>query len=196
MILRGGEAHKSEDDRQLHLTRDDIAALLKRVLTDFQREHKHLPARVVVHKTSVFNTAETAGCDDALAELRVNSRDLLNVRDSLIRLFRHGQYPPLRGTFVNFDESCSILYTRGSIDFYQMYPGMYVPRSLELVSAKTEQSPKVLAQEILALTKMNWNNTQFDAAFPITVKAARQVGSILRYLDSDAAIQQSYAFYM
>jgi len=60
----------------------------------------------------------------------------------------------------------------------------------------TEHSPKVLAEEILALTKMNWNNTQFDAAYPITVKAARQVGSILRYLDRDAVIQSGYAFYM
>lgn len=196
MILRGGEAHKSEEDRQLHLKRDDIAALLKRVLTDFQREHKHLPARVVVHKTSLFNDDELAGCDDALKELHIDSRDLLTVRDCFTRLFRSGQYPPLRGTFVNFDQQHSILYTRGSIDFYQMYPGMYVPRSLEIVSAESEQPPRVLAREIVALTKMNWNNTQFDAAFPITVKAARQVGGILRYLNSDAAIQQGYAYYM
>jgi hypothetical protein len=43
---------------------------------------------------------------------------------------------------------------------------------------------------------MNWNNTQFDAAFPITIKAARQVGSILRYLEVESRIQKRYAFYM
>ncbi len=77
-----------------------------------------------------------------------------------------------------------------------MYPGMYVPRSLEIIAAQTEESPKNLAREILALTKMNWNNTQFDAAFPITIKAARQVGSILRYLEMESRIQKRYAFYM
>jgi len=196
MILRGGEAFKSEEDRQLHLTRDDTAKLLNTVLKEFHREWKHWPSRAVVHKTSLFNEEELAGCHDALKTFGVESCDLLSVRDSFIRLFRKGQYPPLRGTFLNLDESHSILYTRGSIDFYQLYPGMYVPRSLEIITADTERAAKILAREILALTKMNWNNTQFDAAFPITVKAARQVGAILRYLDSNSSIQQRYAFYM
>jgi hypothetical protein len=46
---------------------------------------------------------------------------------------------------------------------------MYVPRALEIELVATEESPKVLAQEILALTKMNWNNTQFHSSNPITV---------------------------
>jgi hypothetical protein len=55
----------------------------------------------------------------------------------------------------------------------------------------------VLAQEILALAKMNWNNTQFDAAFPITIKAARQVGKmILRYANAKLPIQKGYPYYM
>lgn len=196
MILRGAEAHKSEEDRKPHLSREDTAKLLRDVLTAFHGEHKHWPARVVVHKTSAFNDNEKDGCDDALAELRISSRDLLVVSESFLRLFREGQYPPLRGTFANLDTRHSILYTRGSIDFYQMYPGMYVPRTLEITSVDVEQPARILAQEILALTKMNWNNTQFDAAFPITIKAARQVGTILKYLDAASPIQASYAFYM
>ena len=196
MILRGGEAYKSEDDRQLHLTREEMAKLVKQVLSDFHAEWKHWPSRAVVHKTSLFNKDELLGCNEALDQIGINSRDLLSVRDSFIRLFRNGQYPPLRGTFLTLDDVHSILYTRGSIDFYQMYPGMYVPRSLEIIAAQTEESPKNLAREILALTKMNWNNTQFDAAFPITIKAARQVGSILRYLEVESRIQKRYAFYM
>lgn len=196
MILRGGEAYKSEDDRQLHLTRTEMAKLIKGVLGKFYAEWKHWPARAVVHKTSLFNGDELAGCNDALREFGIQSSDLITLRDCFIRLFRDGQYPPLRGTFVSFDQLHSLLYTRGSIDFYQMYPGMYVPHTLEIVRAQAEATPKALAQEILALTKMNWNNTQFDAAFPITIKAARQVGSILRYLRKDDPVQERYAFYM
>lgn len=196
MILRGGEAKKSEDDRQHHLTREDMEALLHKGLTAFHREHKHWPARVVVHKTSAFNDDEMNGCDDALTKLHIASRDLISISDSFIRLYRPGSYPPLRGTFLSLDDRNSVLYTRGSIDFYQLYPGMYVPRTLAFVSADVEQPAKTLAKEILALTKMNWNNTQFDAAYPITIKAARQVGAILKYLDSDSPIQAGYAFYM
>lgn len=196
MILRGGDAQICEEDQLHHLTRGDMQALIQNAITAYHKEHKHMPARVVVHKTSSFNDAEKMGCDDALKSLNVASRDLLVVGESFTRLFRDGVYPPLRGTFVNFDARYSILYTRGSIDFYMMYPGMYVPKSLELVCVDVEQPARALAQEILALTKMNWNNTQFDSALPITIKAARQVGAILKYVESTAPIQASYAFYM
>lgn len=38
------------------------------------------------------------------------------------------------------------------------------------------------AAEILALTKMNCNNTQFDGGEPITIRAARHVADILRHV--------------
>ena len=76
-----------------------------------------------------------------------------------------------------------------------MYPGMYVPRALEIDSVETETPARTLAQEILALTKMNWNNTQFDSALPITLRAARQVGAILKYAGEEV-VTSSYAYYM
>ena len=50
--------------------------------------------------------------------------------------------------------------------------------------------------ESLTLTKMNWNNTQFDGALPITMKAARQVGDILKYVPDGQTIDPRYRFYM
>jgi hypothetical protein len=97
---------------------------------------------------------------------------------------------------MQLDEANWYLYTRGSVDFYMAYPGMYVPKSLEISVAETDQSPRKLAEEILALTKMNWNNTQFDNALPITIKAARQVGGILKYAIDLPQIEASYAYYM
>ena len=196
MILRGGEAKLSKEDRQPHLNEPDMKALMVRSLAEFEREHGHLPARVVIHKTSSFNSEELKGCNAAIDELRIKNRDLLVIRESSTRLFRTGQYPPLRGTFLELDNRRSLLYTRGSISFYQMYPGMYVPRALEIDSVETETPARTLAQEILALTKMNWNNTQFDSALPITLRAARQVGAILKCAVDQTTITSSYAYYM
>jgi hypothetical protein len=50
-----------------------------------------------------------------------------------------------------------------------------------VVCEGTEISPEKLAMEIFALTKMNWNNTQFDGKWQITLLAAKEVGSILRH---------------
>jgi hypothetical protein len=88
------------------------------------------------------------------------------------------------------------LYTRGSVDFYMAYPGLYVPKSIQMVPVETDESPRKLAEETLALTKMNWNNTQFDNGLPITIKAARQVGGILKHTDGQDNIEASYAYYM
>jgi hypothetical protein len=43
---------------------------------------------------------------------------------------------------------------------------------------------------------MNWNSTRFVNGEPITVAAARSVGNILKYVDSNTAIQNRYSYYM
>jgi hypothetical protein len=46
----------------------------------------------------------------------------------------------------------------------------------------------------LAPTKMNWNSTQFDQATPIRIRAARQVGRVLKYVPFGQAKQSDYRF--
>jgi len=62
--------------------------------------------------------------------------------------------------------------------------------------AEAEESPAFLAREILGLTKMNWNNTQFDGKYPVTLGCARKVGEILKYVGENEPAQTRYAYYM
>ena len=73
---------------------------------------------------------------------------------------------------------------------------MYVPRPLMLRCHVLGQPLRRIAHETLALTKMNWNNTQFDNGMPITIAAARQVGQVLKYLGDEQEIAPRYSFYM
>jgi len=97
---------------------------------------------------------------------------------------------------MRLDEEQTILYTRGSVDFFRTYPGMYVPNPLAL-HAQRRDTPdwNLLLKETLALTKMNYG-TQFDGALPITLKAARQVGDILKYVPDSVIPDPRYRFYM
>jgi hypothetical protein len=196
LILRGGQATVAKKDLQPHLSRDAAADLLAEALATYRNEHRTLPARIVLFKTSSLNNDEIGGFEDALAAAGVDTFDLLSIRPSTTRLFRRGAYPALRGTFLSKDDRTHVLYTRGSTPFFSTYPGMYVPRPIEFTCTSTSESPRVLASEILALSKMNWNNTQFDNADPIVVAAARRVGHILRYTSEGGAIQRRYSFYM
>ena len=73
---------------------------------------------------------------------------------------------------------------------------MYIPAPLEVRLHAYDESPSVICDEILSLTKMNWNNTQFDRKYPITIECARNVGEILKYLDDGDAMELKYSFYM
>ena len=93
------------------------------------------------------------------------------------------------------DDAHNYLYTRGSVDLYRTYPGMYVPRTLGFGIAEASKPALFLAEEILKLTKTNWNNTQIDTSCPVTWEAAREVGCLPKHVRG-LVREQSYRFFM
>lgn len=196
LILRGTPVHLEKGDRVPRLSEEQAYTLFKAALEEYRNAMRTYPGRVVVHKTSNFSDPEMSGFMAAASDLRIDTVDFVTVMDSRLRLFRSGGYPPYRGTSLVLDEQRQLLYTRGSIWYYKTYPGMYIPQPLELRVVRSEQSPAFLAKEILGLTKMNWNNTQLDGKYPITLSCARKVGEIMRYLEEHDRPQIRYGYYM
>ncbi len=196
VILRGGVAQISKEDRQIHLSSEAAYDLLKNALQVYRQEHKNFPARVVVHKTSIHSADEIHGFQAALRDVGIepDQADFISVTHSMTKLFRGNRYPPLRGTFLSPGGKEHILYTKGSVDFFSAYPGLYVPRPLAFRADATSETEGFLARELLALTKLNWNNTQFDGGEPITIHASKQVGAILKYVEQD--YEPYYRYYM
>jgi argonaute-like protein implicated in RNA metabolism and viral defense len=196
LIVRGSPAKITKDDRNIHMTGDGAYKLITDALTAYRGEHRTMPARVVVHKTSPFDEEEIDGFIKGIEERNVEFYDLVNISRSYTRLFRVGLYPPLRGTAIIVDEDRALLYSRGGIEFFQTYPGMYVPRPIDVLAVDSDRSVSAITKEVLALTKMNWNNTQFDNSMPITLQAARKVGRILKYVGPNDRANSLYSFYM
>lgn len=196
IIVRGGEAQVDKDDRTPQLATSDAHGLLKEAIRVYRKEHGTSPARVVVHKTSRVTAAEADGFDAAATDHSIDVVELLTVRRSLTRLFRHGTYPPLRGTFLEMERSEGLLYLKGSVTFFETYPGMYVPRPLEFSLFRGEGPLERHAREMLILSKLNWNNTQFDGGEPITLRAARRVGDILKCATEGREMQHTFRFFM
>lgn len=196
VILRGEEIILKKNDRTPHLEGQQAYNLLKQSLQEYYEAVKIFPKRLVLHKTSNFNDDEIYGFTQAARELHINQVDLVSIQASDLRLYRQGNYPPMRGTHFSMTDKNHILYTRGSVPYYETYPGRYIPRAIEIKLAAYDESPNVICDEILALTKMNWNNTQFDRQMPITIECARNVGEILKYLGPNDEMQLKYSFYM
>lgn len=123
-------------------------------------------------------------------------RPVLRALPASCPLFSAKEYPPARGTLLSLTEREGVLYTKGIVDFYKTYPGMYIPGPLRIEMFDSDSSLEDIAKEILGLTKMNWNNTQLDGRLPITLECANKVGDIMKYVDASEKPQVSFSFYM
>jgi hypothetical protein len=196
VVVRGGTATISKDDRQAHLKFEGAYGLLQTALQRYREVHMTLPARVVIHKSSSYSEEEQLGFRQALKEANVEIFDFISIGDSDSRLFRDGRYPPLRGTMAAFDEREMLLYTRGSVPFFETYPGLYIPRPLRILANTSDSTALAICSEIMSLTKLNWNTTQFDGRLPVTLRAALEVSKVLRFCEPNQVIEPRYSHYM
>lgn len=196
LILRGARAQTETKGRHPYLTASDAEALVEQSITVYRTHHRHVPARVVVLKTSRFRPEEAEGIEAALKKFGIEMADLLWLQESSpIAVFRDGNYPVLRGTFVDLIGK-GLLYTRGSVPYYGTYPGLRIPRPLLLVPHEnTDSGILTLAKDVLALTKVNWNTTQFDQKLPAPIKATREVGRMLKHIEYGTAVSPDFRKY-
>jgi hypothetical protein len=195
LIVQGGSASYDKDDRSPHLSREDAQELLADGLATYRREHKTMPARLVMHKTSNFNAEEKEGFRRAAEDEKLEVLDLVTVRRSGTRVLRAGDSPMVRGTAMLFDGKSGIVYLKGTVPYFQVYPGAYIPRALEFVREDGETTASELARELVGLSKLNFNNTQFDTGDPITVRAARRVGDILKHVPSGKKVNARFRYF-
>ena len=97
---------------------------------------------------------------------------------------------------ITLPDKSWLLYTSGYIPFMKIYPGPHVPRPLEIVQHIGDTLPEQISQEILALTKLNWNNADFANNRPITLQFSQKVGSILKEVPSESTPKNKYMYYM
>lgn len=195
-ILRGKRARTESRGRHPYMTQEDAHQLIADALAAYRSHHKNYPARVIVLKTSQFREEEADGIFEALNEIGAELRDLVWVQESSsVKVLRDGNYPVMRGTFVELDGK-GLLYTNGSIPYYGTYPGLYDPKPLLLCPyVGSDSTIAQIAKEVLALTKVNWNSTQMNQKLPIPIRAARAVGEVLKYV-TGKNVSSDYARYI
>jgi hypothetical protein len=195
LIVQGGSASYDKDDRSPHLSRDSAYQLLADGLATYRREHRTMPARLVMHKTSGFNDDEKRGFMQAAEGEKLDVLDLVTIRRSGTRILRAGDSPMVRGTAMLFDDKSGIVYLKGAVPYFQVYPGAYIPRAIEFVREEGETNAAELARELIGLSKLNFNNTQFDTGDPVTVRAARRVGDILKHVPADKKVNARFRYF-
>lgn len=186
----------SYGSRSPHLPKELAFDLMTRVIAAYEAFHHQPPNRIVVHKWQRYYDDERVGFTDSIAQAGIHSHDLVAFGDRGIRFFRTGMEPPLRGTMISLAADDALLYTRGFIPYLSEYPGMRVPRPIEIVEHYGSSAMKKLCEEILSLTKMDWNSAVYAGKDPITTAFSEDVGKILAEMPPGAQPRPTYRFYM
>jgi hypothetical protein len=179
------------------LNEEQAERLASRVVEYYRQQIGIDPLRFVLYKTTKFAPAEVAGFEAALKRIPVT--EFVNLRPSEFRLVRRGAYPPRRGTMVSVNEATHFLLTNGYYPDWNTYMGAHIPVPYE-VTLLGDADPKRVCNDVLGLTKLNWNTARAFTSVPIPLRFAREVGSIMsHYADQkgeQAEPKPAYRFYM
>lgn len=195
LVLKGQKAVVDKKrDRNAHLDERGAEQLLAQAINLYDQHHKGKPARVVLHKTSRYWPEELTGFKKALGD--IYRYDFLALEKLDTRFMRLGKEPPIRGTVISLAPKHHAIFTVGYIPYLRAYPGFRVPNPLEIVEHYGESPTELLCQEVVALTKVNWNSCSFAGSDPMTTLFARTVGRILTEVPPGVQPQTKYKFYM
>lgn len=200
LVMKGGKAIK-EPKRSPYMDRDTAERLVHDALKLYALHHPGAEARrLVVHKTSPFLAHEVAGIEAAApGHMKIDLVSLTAGSD--IRFLRSGTHPPLRGTYVKLSDAETLLFTVGYVPEFRQYPGAKNPEPILLRHERGDSTRETICEEIVALTKLNWNSCAYASKQPITTGFAEAVGSIMgEYLaipePERGTLQTKYRFFM
>lgn len=193
-VLRGTEVYIDEKSKEPHLSESQAKNLLINALDKYVTKARRNPVRVIVHKSTLFTKAEERGFSEAIGKAW---KDFVTIskRNDGIRFLRQGSYPVLRGTLITLKENKHILFTSGYIPRIRTYPGHRIPSPLLIVHEGDSEITEI-CNEILGLTKLNWNTTAFSTELPITLQFSKEVGKVLSELEKDSPLKNHYRYYM
>lgn len=197
MVVRGNSF--KWDTRELgqpHLTEEDAFKVLDDAISIYREHHNNQnPNRIVLHKTSRYLEPEYTGFLKACKG--IPKYDFISISDGRdVFFYRNGELAVLRGTCVYLGDESFLVYTKGHVPYQRAYLGPRVPRPLEVTEHYGDTSLDEIAKEIIALTRLDWNTTDYCCYLPITLKCARRVGDILGLIPRGKGIKQQYRFYM
>jgi len=191
-VFKGDKAILDEN-RSPHVTREQAKHFIEKAVEVYTQNKSEPPRRIVVHKTSRFDDGEFRGFEEGANGIKM---DLVAFGSRSIKLVRWGQKPPVRGTMVRLPDKSVLLYTYGYIPFLNVYPGPRVPTPLEILDHIGPSPIDTICEEILSLTKLNWNYAKFCIKSPITISFAKRVGNIIRNMPPTIEPKDKFKYYI
>jgi hypothetical protein len=146
--------------------------------------------KLVLHKTTHYTRDEIEGICNALEG--IDNIELLQIQQfsnwralKLKKNFSTGKhdydnFPIERGTIIQLDEFRFLLWTHGIVESSELNGKYYqgkrgVPTPLLIKRFRGTDSMEIVANDILKLTKMNWNGAELYKTMPVTIDFSKRL---------------------
>ncbi|MBA7550693.1 hypothetical protein ES705_43216 [subsurface metagenome] len=201
-IARGLElkVEHEEDIKRTNLTEEQAEYILSQAINLYKRQHhNNRPNRIVVHKKSEYTEEENEGFLKASQDIEI--QDFIHIKEYCqFNAITSTDYPIARGSVFernSNNKKVFNLYTTGYIPCLDTYPGSMIPKPIEVIVEKSDSETKTLARDIINLTKLDWNSTDFCKRMPVTLSISKKVGKIMGELRGrDITPPTAYSNYM
>jgi hypothetical protein len=151
------------------------------------------PERVVIHKRTYFSDDEKSGIINGLGEIKTIDLVEINIENNLryvaSAINKDGVatadgYPVRRGTCIQTGARTALLWNHGTSasiknpNFKYFKGGRRIPAPLHIKKHYGVTNVDVIANEILGLSKMNWNTFDLYSQLPATLNASNEIARI------------------
>jgi len=187
--------------RNPFLSREDARRIGEQVREQFFESRSKLPTRVVIHKRTRFTPEEQFGLREGLSGISQIEMLEVVIDESLRYIASHvdssgnmkeDNYPVRRGSVVRLDDFTALLWVHGVTSAanrgQRYYQGKRrIPAPLVIRRHAGSSDLRLLAEEILGLSKMNWNTFDFYTKLPATVQSSNEIARIGSLMSSGIA---------
>ncbi len=193
-----------------YMSKDDARRTGETIRQLFFDARLKLPERVVLHKRTHFTKDEREGLADGLTG--VKHIDMLEIQiDNALRYvasvpkangsFDDDNYPVRRGTAMKLDDFTALVWVHGAttalnpqFKYFQGKRRIPAPLTIKRHAGRTDLQP--LAEEILGLSKMNWNTADLYTKLPATLHSSNEIARIGSLLQRFGASSYDYRLFM
>lgn len=207
-VIRGRNPFMSKEDAR--------RLILKLKEAYFRVDGNSKLDKVVIHKVLHFTNDEMQGISEALEG--IDNIELLQIQKYSNWRAVRGQrdnythqilkdvhnYPIQRGTVIQLDDFSFLIWTHGSVldndvaglgrNYYQSSRG--IPAPLLVRRFRGKDPIEVVAKEVLALTKMNWNGGELYKTLPVTLDFSKRLSRYAKQTETLQAVPYDFRFFM
>lgn len=186
----------SPETKEFHLSAEMAEVLLAGVLTTYEKLGGKPIKEIFLHSRSPINQEEYEGYLKACSNnVKLVGIQVKRAWDEL-RLFRPGNKPVLRGTYLPVSDRKCYLWTSGFKPRLETYDGFDFPVPLGIDLQHGEAYLQQIAYDILGLTKLNYNTCRLGQSQPVTVGFSDKVGEILITNPTVKCCKPQFKFYI